>query len=498
MNFPTSSIGLPQSLKYDLPPSFSDSARAYSVNVAPDGITQVVGPALPTIFTANTGTQFGSYNSQVVSFTIPSGNNQGTFLDPYSTTLSFSMSYQVTTAGVVAGTNTYLFNLIGSAASFFDTLVLYSNNTPIETINGYGQLQNFLIQNSVSFSERYGGLSVCMGTDTNTNTGIDLPWTATGTYRFNFTIPLLCIIGANFDKHFPVGSINNLQLQMTTANQLPFASYCTVVPTTLPVIGAVTLSEFALNMKYIDIGDMASQILSQTLQDGKWFLKANTYTNSAVSIPNGSSGNQQLLLQIRNTSVKSIFNTFSIAVGDRCPNGVYDSINPNLTSRQLQVAGSFYPNRPINDSLRPSEGYQYLINSLAQGGGITKSYGTTINRYNYCVLMNAVTSQDSSFTIPTGGVRASPTGIPLVANLSTVELLAQRNVVSFPNSFYCGYDLEKSAGILFQGVNTRASPGFLQLFIGTTIDATVNINAWGLSDVILQVDTIAKQITAFI
>jgi hypothetical protein len=46
MNFPTSSIGLPQSLKYDLPPSFSDSARAYSVNVAPDGITQVVGPAL--------------------------------------------------------------------------------------------------------------------------------------------------------------------------------------------------------------------------------------------------------------------------------------------------------------------------------------------------------------------------------------------------------------------------------------------------------------------
>ena len=54
MNFPTSSIGLPQSLKYDLPPSFSDSARAYSVNVAPDGITQVVGPAPGTVFTALT------------------------------------------------------------------------------------------------------------------------------------------------------------------------------------------------------------------------------------------------------------------------------------------------------------------------------------------------------------------------------------------------------------------------------------------------------------
>ena len=59
-------------------------------------------------------------------------------------------------------------------------------------------------------------------------------------------------------------------------------------------------------------------------------------------------------------------------------------------------------------------------------------------------------------------------------------------------------DLEKSAGILFQGVNTRASPPFLNLFIAVAPTVTVNDNAWGLSDVILQVDTIAKQITAFI
>lgn len=504
MSFPSSSIGLPQSLNYTLPPSFSDSARSYSVNVAPDGLTQVTGPTLGNnIFTANAGNNFGSFTSQIISFTIPSGMNQGVFLDPYSTTLSFTMSYTQTTQGVAVGTNTYLFNLISSAASFFDTMVLYSNNTPIETINNYGLLQHFLLQNSVSYSERYGGFSVCMGTDTNTNTGIDLPWIGTsGTvYRFNFTIPLLSVIGANYDKLFPVGSINNLNLQMTTANQLPFSSFCTVLPSTLPVLSAVTLSEFSLNMKYIDIGDMASQILSQTLQDGKWFLKANTYTNSNVSIPSGSSGNQQLLLQIRNTSVKSLLNTFSIAATARCPNGMYDSICPNLTSRQLQIGGNFYPNKPLNDLSRPSEGYNYLIQSLAQGGGITKSYGTTINRYNYCVLMNTMNGQDSTFTIPAGGVRPSPSGIPPATNLSTIE--SQVNIVSFPNSFYCGYDLEKSAGILFQGINTRASPPFLNLFISSTtpvpgLDATVNINAWGLSDLILQIDTVAKQITAFI
>jgi hypothetical protein len=492
MNFPTSSIGLPQSLKYDLPPSFSDSARAYSVNVAPDGITVVNGPNTTVPFVLNSGGSSGAFNSQIVSFTIPSGMSQSVFLDPYSTTLSFTMIYTVQTQAV-AGTALQMC-LQSSAASWFDTLVLYSNNTPIETINAYGVLQNFLLQNSVNFAERFGGLSVCMGADTNTNTGIDLGINGAVNfqYRYNFTIPLLSVIGANYDKLFPVGSINNLQLQITTANQVPISTYCTGAPTTNPVF-TFSLQEFTLNMKYIDIGDMASQILSQTLQDGKWFLKATTYTNSAVTIPANSSGNQQLLLQIRNTSVKSILHTFALSGTGAlalCPNAQYDSIAPSLTSRQCQVGGQFFPNKPINDLQRPSEGYQYLIQSLAQGGGITKSYGTTINRYSYCVTTATVTNSDTTFVVPANAQRAAITG--------SDELAFNRIIVNFPNSFYCGYDLEKSAGILFQGVNTRASPPFLNLFISTGSAFVYNVNAWGMSDVILQVDTIAKQITAFI
>ena len=40
--FPSTSIGLPNSLNYSLPPSASDSCRLYSVNLSPDGITSVV------------------------------------------------------------------------------------------------------------------------------------------------------------------------------------------------------------------------------------------------------------------------------------------------------------------------------------------------------------------------------------------------------------------------------------------------------------------------
>ena len=123
MNFPTSSIGLPQSLKYDLPPSFSDSARAYSVNVAPDGITQVTGPASTIPCAVGGATQVGAFNSQIVSFTIPSGVSQSIFLDLYSTTLSFTVLYTMTTAAV--GSTSPSMILQGSAAFFLIHLFIF-------------------------------------------------------------------------------------------------------------------------------------------------------------------------------------------------------------------------------------------------------------------------------------------------------------------------------------------------------------------------------------
>jgi hypothetical protein len=486
--FPSSNVGLPATLKFDLPPSLPDSARAYSVNVAPDGITQVVGSNnANNIFVANSTGLFGNFTSQIVSFTIPSGMSQSVFMDPMATTLSFTMSYTTTTtiSGLVAPN----MNLIGSGASWFDQLVLYSNNTPIETVNQYGLLQNFLLQNTVNTAERNGGLSISAGCDSaNGLNGIELGY-APGTYTYSFTIPLLSVIGVNTDKFFPVGSVNNLQLQMSTANLVPIVSYCTGVATS-PVMGAITLNNFTLSMKYIDVGDVAGALLNQTLQNGKWFLKSTTYTNSAVNIASGSVGAQQLLLQIRNTSVKSILHQFGISQSATAPNGLYDALNISLNSRQCQIGGMFFPNKNINDVSRASEGYPYLIQALTQGGGIAKAYGTCVSRDMYLTNISALTglNADSSYTTISGGIRSTASGADAT----------YANVSKYPASFYCGYDLEKSSGILFQGVNTRAQPPFLSLNIGTSLPSNVLCNAWGMSDVILEIDTVAKQVTAFI
>lgn len=491
MSFPSSQIGLPSSLDYKLPPSLSESARSYSVNVSPDGQTSVTGPNNNNaIFVANNTGSFGNFSSQVISFTIPSGMSDSVFMDPASTSLSFTMQY-TTTATAVSATGPQ-FNLIGSGASWFDQLVLYSNNVPIETVGQYGLLQNFLLQNTVNPAERNGGLSVCMGCDTALGlNGIDLGSTASTTFRYSFTIPLLSVIGANSDKFIPIGSINNLQLQMTTANIIPLVSYASAVTTT-PNIGAITLADFTLNMKYIDISESASNLLKQTLVDGKWFIKSQTYTNSAVTIPNSSFGSQQLLLQIRNTSVKSILHQFGSAQSATTPNGYYDAVNISLNTRNCQVGGSYYPNKPINDIARPSEGYPYLIQALAQGGGITKSYGTCVTRPMYMTNISALTglNADSGYTVLTGANCIRTTALGDNSSFS--------NVTQYPCSFYCGYDLEKSSGVLFQGVNTRAQPPFLNLNIGTAVPTTIICQAWGLSDVILSIDLMAKQVQAFI
>jgi hypothetical protein len=490
--FPSSQIGLPYALKYDLPPSLSDSARSYSVNVAPDGITSVAGPTpTTTAFVTNSTGAFGNYSSQIVSFTIPSGMSDSVFLDTNSTTLSFTLTYTVSTAS--AGATGGSINMIGSGASWFDSLVLYSNNTPVETVNQYGLLQNYLLQNTVNQAERFGGISIAMGADTNSANGIELAHSATGTYRYNFCVPLLSVIGVNSDKFFPIGSVNNLQLQMTTANITPIVSYCTAI-TTQPVFTAFTLSEFTLNMKYIDVGDLAAQMLRQTLQEGKWYMKSTTYTNSSVTLPSGSNGAQQLLLQIRNSSVKSILHQFGISQAAACPNGYYDAINPALTSRQCQVGGQFYPNKPINDCARPAEGYSYLIQAL--GGAIPKALGTVVTRDMYNAVLPSVPSGSDTFcVVPSAGLR------PLAQDTdagAAGSAYYNRQISKFPNSAYYGYDLEKSSGILFQGVNTRASPPFLNLYLGTASSSSIICQSWGMSDVVLVIDTIAKQVQAFI
>jgi hypothetical protein len=487
-----STLGLPESLNYKLPPSLSDAATSTSIAVQPDGITVVSGPQQAFSFVANVPTT-NQFNAQVVSFTIPtpSSNNPSIFLDPKDTTLSFSLTYTISTAATAA---TATCNLISSAASFIDTLVLYSNSQPLETINAYGLLQNYLLQNTVSLSEKVGGISVAMGSDNNSATGLDLAYGTAGTYRYNFCIPLISIIGINSDKLIPISAIDNLQLQLTTASIAPVVTMCSAVTTNVAFSAGFSLVDWNLNLKYVNIGEMAANMLKQTLVDGKWFIKSASYLQSAVTMPTGSSGNQGLLMQLRGSSVKSIFQQFGINTSTVSPNNYYDAINIGCTQRNLQVGSQFFPSKALVDTTQPAVSYSYLIQAL--GGSIAKNYGSAIfsNSYNSVGGIAAVPAgSDTRLVLP-----AVSSGVVTRAAFTNDGNAANGNVILYPSGFFCGYDLERVGGTLFSGINTRTSAPYVNCNLGSALSATVQCNAWAYCDVILAFDVNSKTVQAFI
>ena len=485
---PSSALGLPASLDYKLPPSLSDDSKAYWVSVAPDGINSVSASALPIGTLAQYTSQLNAFNSQLINFTIPSGTSKSVFMDCRETSLNFRLAVQVTTATNAAMS---YHNLIGSAQSFFDSLILYSNNIPIEQINGYNLLANQLLTATVNTAEKYGGIACAMGCDVNTFSGVDLPpGNATGTWYYNFSIPLISVIGINNSNHmFPIGSLNNLQLQMQTAALLPFVSYNA---TALTGAGAmtVTLQEFSLNLKYVDIGMDSARLLHSTLAEGKIFMKTQTWVQSSSNIPVGTMGAVNLLCQIRNSSLKSIIIQNSQATSLVTPNGQYDSINPALTQFNISIGGLNYPQKYLDVSRKPAEDFLFYLSALGFSGDY-KKYSSLITRSGYGSSIpnttTAVTTCDSSIVIPANGSRAES------ALVGTTQVC-----VSYPSQCFLGVDFEKSAGLLFNGVSSRASPPQLNYYINTPTNAATTAYAFGLVDCVLVVDTASNTIAAYV
>ena len=487
--FPSSVVGLSSNLDYKLPPSMAENSRCYSVAIAPDGQTSVSGSSNIALFAAN-NSPVNAFNSQTISFTIPSGNSRSVYLDPKETYLSFRLAFNITTASNV--TNPVGPNLIGSGQSFFDQLVLYSNNVPIETVNQYGILSNMLLNSTVSQSDRQGAVSIGMGADNDSANGVNLYVNAGGTptYYFNFCIPLLSVIGINGgDKLFPIGSISNLQLQMVTASLFPMVSFCTAV--TAAGVAVATLDNFSLNLKYVDIGS-AQSLVDSTVPDGKIFIKSQTWVTANSNLPSGTAGQVNAFYQIRNSSVKSVLFQNSQATSATTPNGYYDANNYGVTLFNAAINGMNYPQTPLNPCARPGQCWLAFLSALGLQGNYSNLSGT-IGRSAYGATLPSLTGLgqvDSMLVVPTVlAVRAN----------SALETATQQ-IVQFPNAHYLGIDTEKNSGVLFQGINTRASGIQGNFFISTTggITAAVTSFGFGLVDVVLMIDQASQTIQAFV
>ena len=489
--FPSSSIGLSANLDYKLPPSMADNSRMYSVAIAPDGLTSVSTNTAATWLSNTAGSSpVNQFNSQMITFTIPSGSSRSVYLDTKETYLSFRLTINTTASGTGTAPQACL---LSSAQSFFDQLNLVSNNVPIETINQYGILANMLLNSTVSYSEKVGAIATGMGCDTNSSSGVDLPITNAyngGITYYNFCIPLLSVIGLNGgDKLFPIGSIGNLQLQMTTSALLPIVSYQTA--TTATGTFTATLDNFTLNMKMVDIGS-AQAIVDATIPDGKIFIKAQSWVTANSNIPANTQGQVNAFFQIRNSSVKSVFFQNSQATSALTPNGYYDAVNFGVTQFNVNIAGLAYPQFPLDPTRRPGQAVLAFLSGLGMQGDLRKNGGNLTRSAYGSTLPNitGLSAPDSMLVTPAAGVRAES------AWDATTSIM-----IKYPCMHWLGVDLEKSSGVLFQGVNTRSTGIQANFYFGNTTNGLANaVTSFGfaLIDCVLMIDSASQSIQSFV
>lgn len=442
-----SAVGLPAemqlgTLDYSLP----SDAKSYSVRIQPSNLSQI--QSANQTLTASTTLDNISFPSQNIIFDIPCGASSSLFCDHRQTSISFRAT-TTTAAGSSAAVMTSAF-LRSHANAFFDRVYLVAQNgNIIEDVTEYALVNDTLIALQMSNSVRDG---VANQFGFLSSTAIDNQGHAIGILNartlattaesevHSYCVPVLSgCIGVLADKMINLGRTSRLQLVFVTTNQLPY----TIVTSTATTAGSfnVALSNFELNLEYIDVGLNALQMLDQTLADGKAYIHGTSYRTATATIPAGTSGNQSLLVGIRASSVKSLFARFfdgGAASTTNSINGKFDSKNPSINQLGWSIGGIKFPQSQVNPLISPAQAFRET--QMAVGSWNNYLFTSGITPANYCKLSAGgaaagLTSTTTDFNYTIGSSASAQSQFIFGVNTETIMrkgLLSGYNCTAAP------------------------------------------------------------------
>lgn len=447
-----SAVGLPSEMKlgevdYSLPPD----ARSYQVNVQPSNVSQVVQLGI-SVISAGAGppTTTPQFSSQTIYFDLPCGASPSTFIDNRFTTISFRATLNVTTALSAVVATAYQRS---GGYSWLDRMYITAQNGNIvEDVTEYGLVNDLMVATQLnpatrdSLAVQYGFLSDPAATVAQGHqwTTIATGALTTAVESYAYSMPLMSsLIGVTADKFFNIGRTNKLQVAFQTPTELPIS----IINAGAMAAGAftITLSDFAIQCQYVDIGPSALAMLDATLPDKKGYIHGQTYKTSSISMP-AVAGSQSLLAGIRGSSVKSLFARFQdggVVSTTNSTNGKYDSKNPMLNSINFNIGGQKLPNNPVNPLLNPSRAFRAL--QMAAGSFNNAAFQSAMIPSQYCKLAAGGTAQ---------GATVGATQAYFWNTGSTNTALCQ---------FIYGEDLEVVARRgLYSGLNCNSAPVFVE------------------------------------
>jgi hypothetical protein len=448
-----SSVGLPQEMKLgEVDFSLPADARSYQVNVQPSNVSSVSQTGISVISAAaGPPTVNPQFSSQTLYFDLPAGASPSTFIDNRFTTISFKANLAVTTAfaGAFAQTG---YQRSGGYSWIDRMYITAQNGNIVEDITEYGLVNDLMVATQLnpatrdSLAVQYGFLSDPAATVSQGHQWTTIAQTAavTATETYSYSMPLMSsLVGVTADRFFNIGRTNKLQIAIQTCTELPIS----IINAGAITAGAftVTLSDFAIQCNYIDVGPSALAMIDATIPDKKAYIHGTTYKTSSISMP-AVAGSQSLLAGIRGSSIKSLFARFQdggAVSTTNSTNGKYDSKNPLLNSINFNVGGQRLPNNPINPLLHPSRAFRAL--QMASGSFNNSQFQSAMIPAQYCKLSAGGTAQAATV----GATQA------YFWNLgSTNTSLCQ---------FIYGEDLEVVARRgLMSGLNCNSAPVFVE------------------------------------
>ena len=398
-----SPIGLPQELKLgEVDYSLPADARSYQVNVQPSNVSQVVQTGISVVnAAAGPPTVVPQFTSQTLFFDLPAGSSPSTFIDNRFTTISFRANLAVTVA--IAGSGAAMTGYQRSGGySWIDRMYITAQNGNIvEDITEFGLVNDLMVATQLNTATRdtlatqYGFLA----STANESQGHQWQSLAIGTAAnangetYSYSMPLMSsLVGATADRFFNIGRTNKLQIAIQTCTELPISIATTAAAATAGTF-TVTLSDFAIQCQYVDVGPSALAMIDATLPDKKAYIHGTTYKTSSISMP-AVAGSQSLLAGIRGSSIKSLFARFQDGGAPsltNSTNGKYDSKNPLLNSINFNVGGQRLPNNPVNPLLNPSRAFRAL--QMASGSYNNAQFQSAVIPAQYCKLAAGSLSQ---------------------------------------------------------------------------------------------------------
>jgi len=470
-----SPIGLPQELKLgEVDFSLPADARSYQVNVQPSNVASIAQTGI-SVISAGAGppTTTPQFTSQTLYFDLPAGASPSTFIDNRFTTISFRANLAVTTAFVGAFAQTG-YQRSGGYSWIDRMYITAQNGNIVEDVTEYGLVNDLMVATQLnpatrdSLAVQYGFLSDPAATVSQGHQWTTIAQTAavTATETYSYSMPLMSsLVGVTADRFFNIGRTNKLQIAIQTCSELPIS----ITNAGAITAGAfsITLSDFAIQCQYVDIGPSALAMIDATLPDRKAYIHGTTYKTSSISMP-ATAGSQSLLAGIRGSSIKSLFCRFQdmgAVSTTNSSNGKYDSKNPNLNSINFNVGGQKLPNNSVNPLLQPSRAFRAL--QMASGSFNNAAFQSSMIPAQYCKLSAGGTAQGATV----GATQA------YFWNLGSIN--------SSLCQFIYGEDLEVVARRgLMSGMNCNSAPVFVEFNAAVAPTNAQTLYVHALSDVV--------------